>query len=249
MTVSIFLREEACHCHGQPKRGKDCKPVPLRRLAEGSSSLRHQQRQSRTNLWIFRDFGFLWCLSHWQHPFLLVYPNFKNKKQFRLSSLHSLLPELWSLIFFFFFPFWKPPPRKPSFANNPLFFILFYVLSLAFLPRFAFPQNREWAGPSLVWHHWVFPMRLPQSCSDVRQISLQWACPHCLYSVRDAGMMEVTHESESALHALLVTPHWSHSLCVRLGVKSSPVWSCLYCPLCSSFALTHRVLFWNADII
>lgn len=126
MTVSIFLREEACHCHGQPKRGKDCKPVPLRRLAEGSSSLRHQQRQSRTNLWIFRDFGFLWCLSHWQHPFLLVYPNFKNKKQFRLSSLHSLLPELWSLIFFFFFPFGNHLHENPRLPTTP--FSLFYFM-------------------------------------------------------------------------------------------------------------------------
>lgn len=49
---------------------------------------------------------------------------------------------------------------------------------------------------------------------------------------------------------LLLTPHWSHSLCVRLGVKSSSVWSCACTALlCSSFALTHRVLFWNADII
>lgn len=70
------------------------------------------------------------------------------------------------------------------------------------LPPFYFPSEPcEWAGLSLVWHHWVFPMHLPQSCSDVRQISLQWACSHCLYSLIDAGMLEVTHESKSAFHA------------------------------------------------
>lgn len=47
MTVFIFLQEEACHYHPQPKHGKDCKPAPVRRLAEGSSSPRHRQRQSR----------------------------------------------------------------------------------------------------------------------------------------------------------------------------------------------------------
>lgn len=137
----------------------------------------------------------------------------------------------------FFFSFGNHLHENPRLPTTPFYFLsLFYVLSLVFLPRFAFAQNREWAGPSLVWHHWVFPMRLPQSCSDVRQISLQWACPHCLYSVIDAGMLEVTHESKSAFHALLLTPHWSHSLCVRLGVKSSSVWSCA-CTACSAVPL------------
>lgn len=127
---------------------------------------------------------------------------------------------------FFFFLLLETTSTKTLVCRQPPFISYLYVFSLAFLPRFAFPQNHEWTGPSLVWHHWVFPMRLPQSCSDVRQISLQWACPHCLYSVIDAGMLEVAHESKSAFHALLSTPHWSHSLCVRLGVKSSSVWSC-----------------------
>lgn len=161
---------------------------------------------------------------------------------------------MWSLVFLLKTTSTNtlPPPcaYTPFYFFYGIFCLFVLFCSFTILPHFLNPQNHEWAGLSLVWHHWVFPMHFPQGCSDVRQISLQWACSHCLYSLIDAGMLEVTHESKIRFPCLPLTPHWSHSLCVRLGMKSSSVWSCACTALlCSSFALTHQVLFWNADII
>lgn len=177
-----------------------------------------------------------------------------------------MLSELWSLAFL-----WKPPPLTPLFAYSPLLNFLCFSLfslspihllsllylslplslsSLTSLPHLIFAQSHEWAGLSLVWHHSVFPMHLPHSCSDVRQISLQWACSHCLYSLIDAGMLEVTHESKSAFHAYSWHPiEATHCVCVWVW-SPAPCGPVLVLPCFnSSFALTHRVLFWNADII
>lgn len=139
-----------------------------------------------------------------------------------------MLSELWSVVFLLKTTSTNTPVCLPP----PFYFLcfLFYFLSLAFLPRFIFPQNREGAGLSLVWHHWVFPMRLPKSCSDVRQISLQWACSHCLYSLIDAGMLEVTHESKSAFHATLDTPLKPLIVCASGCEVQLRVVPCLYCP-------------------
>lgn len=139
-----------------------------------------------------------------------------------------MLSELWSVVFLLKTTSTNTPVCLPP----PFYFLcfLFYFLSLAFLPRFIFPQNREGAGLSLVWHHWVFPMHLPKSCSDVRQISLQWACSHCLYSLIDAGMLEVTHESKSAFHATLDTPLKPLIVCASGCEVQLRVVPCLYCP-------------------
>lgn len=130
-----------------------------------------------------------------------------------------------------------PPPLSPFF-------------SVAFFPpSVSHPQSREWAGLSLVWHHWLLPMPLPQSCSDVRQISLQWPHSHCLYSLIDAGMLEVTHESESVFHAYPWHPiEATHCVCVWVW-RPAPCGPVLVLPASQSFALPHGVLFWNADII
>lgn len=140
-----------------------------------------------------------------------------------------MLSELWSVIFLLKTtstntPVCLPPPP-------PLLCLLLFFCLLAFLPRFIFPQNREWAGLSLVWQHWVFPTHLPKSCSDVRQISLQWACSHCLYRVTDAGMLEVYPWVKIHFPCLLLTPHCSHSLLCASGCEVQlRVALCSYCP-------------------
>lgn len=98
----------------------------------------------------------------------------------------------------------------------PIDFLCSFCFIFCLLPSSRiFFSLRAVNGLSLVWHHWVFPMHLPQSCSGVRQISLQWACSHCLYSLVDAGMLEVTHKSNSAFHAYSWHPiEATHRVCV-----------------------------------
>lgn len=175
------------------------------------------------HLWTARDFVFSGALATAATIFH-SFPKVENQSQ--------LLP-----------PFIAPPScgHQLCFGNHlhqhpvclhPPFIsdVYLFFLSLAFLPHFSFPPNHEWAGLSLVWHHCVFPMHLPQSRSDVRQISLQWACSHCLYSLIDAGMLEVTHESDPLSMLTPDTPLKPLIVCASGCEVQLRVVLCLYCP-------------------
>lgn len=184
--------------------------VRWRRLNGGCFPLCHCERKSHPAPVDFQGLCFSLVLWQQPQPFLLVFP--KLVKQFKLLPSIHWSTELWSRVLLLK----TTSTNTTPFAYDRLLFLVFiFLLSLAFLPHFLFPQNREWAGLSLVWHHWVFPRHLPQSCSDVRQISLQWARSRCVYSLIDAGMLEVTHESKSAFHAYSWHPiEATHCVCV-----------------------------------
>lgn len=127
----------------------------------------------------------------------------------------------------FFFSFGNHLHENPRLPTTPFYFLsLFYVSSLAFLPRFAFTQNREWAGPSLVWHHLSFSHASAPELLGCQTNLPTMGLPPLSVQCNRCWHVGGYHESKSAFHALLLTPHWSPSLCVRLGVKSSSVWSC-----------------------
>lgn len=127
----------------------------------------------------------------------------------------------------FFFFFWKPPPRKPSFADNPLLFLIFILCFVSCLPPAFCIHAEPWMGrsvsglASLSFSHASAPELL--GCqTNLPTMGLPPLSVQCNRCWHVGGY----HESKSAFHALLLTPHWSPSLCVRLGVKSSSVWSC-----------------------
>lgn len=116
-----------------------------------------------------------------------------------------------------------------------------FLLLLLYL-SFFFQAVNEQICPTF-WHHQVFPRHPPTTFSDLRQISLWYAYCHCLCSLIDAGMLEVTHEAtKSAFH----TYSWHlietiHCLCIWVR-KSSSVWSCACTPLLWTYYSLSAVL-------
>lgn len=182
-----------------------CRPIPIGRLSGVVSLCVSCVRKSRSTCGLSGTLFFS-CALATAAAIFINFTKLEKKNSFKLLLFHSLLSELWS-----------PALLLKTSTNTPVclppFLLFFFLLPSS---RILFPpQSREWAGLSLVWHHWVFPMPLPQSCSDVRQISLQWPHSHCLYSLIDAGMLEVTHESESVFHAYPWHPiEAAHRVCV-----------------------------------
>lgn len=115
----------------------------------------------------------------------------------------------------------------PFAYTPPLLLFLMFTFSVSRLPpTFGFPSE-PWMG---------------RSVSGLASLSFSHAfAPEllgCETNLPTMGLLPLSVQFNRCWHVggypwvqirfpcLLLTPHWSHSLCVRLGVKSSSVWSC-----------------------
>lgn len=175
-------------------------------------------------LWVSRNSPFLWCLSNGSSHF---YHFPQIRKTILTPPLHSLLSELWSLVFILK----TTSTSTPSAYNPPSFVSYAYIVVSSLSPTSHFPSE-PWMGrsvsglASLNFSHALAPEPLG-----------------CETNLPTMGLLPLSVQFNRCWHVggypwvkirfpcFLLTPHWSRSLCVRLGVKSSPVWSCA-CAAC-----------------
>lgn len=219
--------------------------VRWRRLNGGCFPLCHCERKSHPAPVDFQGLCFSLVLWQQPQPFLLVFP--KLVKQFKLLPSIHWSTELWSRVLLLK----TTSTNTTPFAYNRLLFLVFIFFVVSRLPpTFSFPSEpwmgRSVSGLALLSFSQAFA---PELLGCETNLPTMGSLPLCVQFNRCwhvGGYPWV----KIRFPCLLLTPHWSHSLCVRLGVKSSSVWSSACgALLCSPFALPHRMLFWNADII
>lgn len=151
---------------------------------------------------------------------------------------------------FFFFPsFGNHLHENPRLPTTP-----FYFLSLCFLsrlpPAFCIPpepwMDRSVSGlASLSFSHASAPelLRCETNLPTMGLPPLSVQCNRC-WRVGGCPWVKIRFPCFT-----LDTPLKPLIVCASGCEVQLRVALCLYCPLRSSFALPHRVLFWNADII
>lgn len=114
----------------QPRYGKGCRVPPGR--SNGLFPCVTVKGRGTEYLWVSRNFAFLWCLSNGSSH---VYHS-PQIRQFSTPPLHSLLSELWSLVFLL-----KTTSTNTPFAYNPPFISYAYIVVSSLSPTSHFPSE------------------------------------------------------------------------------------------------------------